>query len=484
MKRKLLIFLIAILGLSFVGCIETSSLETTTNTTTHPTINIDDATYWFMVTNNQDLVGFFDREGNMMIPFQFISALPFAEGTAIVKAEDTSDYGVIDVYGNYILQPIYRIIQYTENGYLYTYDEDHQARLMDLEGNVIDEITGITSYQYLGYEDYYGIKNTFGHYAVYSLSQGLLTEYKYQRLLEYSEGLLLVYDESYDVSYIDTEGNTVLEDSYTGGTSFQNGLASVRIEDLYHLINNSGQQMFSLTSKIPFNFNEDGVSLYREGDLYGTCDLSGNIITQANYEFKYHFYDDYGKQSAMYSVFVDMRNEDEVIFDNTGEVLYRTTDFGIVTREEDYLLLRSKTTDQMQVVDLEGNIILSSDIDTLSIETDPSGFMYIISKRTLYGALHSSIYDMEGNAIISNITGSSPTLNHQLGVVLCNDIYDLSGNLMTELPGVGTYLDGDLVIVHDNEEHFGIYDLSGNVVLPMQYRNIFSIELFQTVYLS
>ncbi|HOO44449.1 MAG TPA: WG repeat-containing protein, partial [Bacillota bacterium] len=195
--KKTTIFIFAFLfGLFLMACNKTTDTESsnvTTNvitsdatseefTTTHAYIDPQETDDWFVVMNDEELCGYFDSTGQMMIPFSFATADPFYEGVA--KVGVNGDYGIINQYGEFVLDAEYSIITYTGyNHLIMAIDDDHQARLFDNEGHVVSEISDVSIYNYLEYQDFFAIKSkTSSLFAIYSLSQGRLTDYLYQRV--------------------------------------------------------------------------------------------------------------------------------------------------------------------------------------------------------------------------------------------------------------------------------------------------------------
>lgn len=457
--------------------ITTTAILTTRNTENLPVITDEEASDWLLVVNDEGLAGYFNKEGNMMIPFSYMMGEVFYKGTAIVSVGQT--YGLIDVYGNYILAPDFNIIQYTYNDYIMAKDIDNKARLYDLDGNIVNEISGINDYKYLNFEDYFAIKNTSSSlYAIYSLSQGLITDYEFQRVESYSDGLFLVTNINNTRKFLNIYGTVILDNDYTYVTSFKNGFASAFINNEYQFINKSGNQVFGLTSDIAFIYNDEGVSLYSKNDLYGICDILGNIIISAIYEIKDDFF-----TTNLSSVFIDPSTSDEFLFDKSGEILFQSTDYEIIDFEGDYILLKSKETDEMRVVDIHGNVVTSTLQDSLSFQKDFSGMLYIIYSYTNnYGTTYYSVLNTEGNILISNIAGKyPPSLDYTQQVIIIDNIYDFSGNLVSELPGDSAFLISDLVVVN-KDDLWGIYDIQGNEILPIQYTYIYFTEFLTLIY--
>ena len=485
--KKTTIFIFAFLfGLFLIACNKTTDTESsnvTTNvitsdatseefTTTHAYIDPQETDDWFVVMNDEELCGYFDNTGQMMIPFSFATADPFYEGVA--KVGVNGDYGIINQYGEFVLDAEYSIITYTGyNHLIMAIDDDHQARLFDNEGHVVSEISDVSIYNYLEYQDFFAIKSkTSSLFAIYSLSQGRLTDYLYQRVGDYSEEKLLVWDFSYNAMFLDTSGEVVLNDGYTDGTGFVDGKANVKIDGVYHLIDTSGDDVFELTSLSAFKFSDEGISLYRVDDKYGLCDDLGNVVVEAVFTPKFSFL-----PITLNSVFIDSTNEDQIVFNETGGILYRTSEYEILSAEGDYLLLSSKTDDEMKVIDSEFNTIVSTTKEELLMQTDNSGNVLIISYRTHYNSTLYTLYDIDGRVIISDIAaGYIPTLDYDQQIIVLGDLYDFSGTLIAELPGDMAYLIGDYIYIIDNDL-YGIYDIEGNEILPPEFLSIYYRDL-------
>ena len=482
--------------LSFIACdndTETTLEGTTitTSITTSITTPISEAITeiqqpgeetWLMVEKANGLSGYVNRNGEVMIPFRYSSVEFFYQGVAIVHVDDNA--GLIDANGEYILEPIYSRITMINSDYISSNDSNGHARLHNYEGTVINDMEDVIEYRYLDYEDYFVVKkNYLNYFAIYSLSTGFVTEYDYRAILPYSEGCFRVVENNnytFKHKYIDTSGNTILDNDYTDATSFENGVSSVLVGDNYHLINISGDYVFDLASEIPFDFNEYGISLYQKDENIGLCNRLGNVVVNAIYSLKYSF----GNiRMDMDTIYVDSTNGDQVIFDETGGILYRTSDYDITTSEGDFILLRSMSDEEVRVVDFDDNIILSTYTERVLFRTDFSGRLYIIvSESYTTNSEMYSIYDDSGNLVISGIPSNfQPTLDYSNQVIIIEDLYDFGGNLIAELPGDDSFLFGDLIIVKD-DGLMGLYDIQGNELLPIVYENIYSLELLVYIF--
>lgn len=477
MKKMIILVTCTLISISFLGCVnnQTTHTITTTDTTTTNTMeetgtttrftgDIEEANGWLIVKNNEDMEGYFDSSGKMMLPFIYHNASPFRDGQAIIST--FSGRGVINVYGETIIEPIYSFVRYVNSDYYEVRDENHFAYLYDHDGHLISDIPDISDYVYLGYEDYFGIhsmksQNNWG-YAVYSLSQGLISDYLFQFIGGYSEGLLWGRNFEYDVVYANTDGEIVLNNNYYFGGYFVDGKTFVMIDNVYYYIDTSGDQVFDLTSEVEFDFNEYGISLFRQNDLYGLCDDLGNIIIDPIFQIKYSFL-----PINFESTFIDSTNGDEILFDESGGILFRTSGYEIV-KGNDFLLLVNQSSGEQRITDLSGNLILSTTTSQLSLISDDAGNVMILS---YYGGYYT-VYNTSGIEICAHVSADyPPTFSNEAQAIIIDDIYDMSGNLVAELPGSYAYMDSGFVVVREGEL-WGLYDAEGNELLPLLYSNI------------
>lgn len=166
-------------------------------------------------SNNRTKVGFIDKNGKIAIPLQFTTVSDFHNGKAIAQDSNTKKYGVIDAKGNYIIEPKYSYISkyFYKSDIVLVKDESRKTGYIDSRGNQI-------------------------------------TEFKYEFGLDFSEGLALVNSKENGYEFITKTGNFAFNLNfkpplnYLGG-GFKGDLAKVRIDKNDAYINKKGEVIFT-----------------------------------------------------------------------------------------------------------------------------------------------------------------------------------------------------------------------------------------------
>ncbi len=152
--------------------------------------NITNQFHYFYVGNYGDLLlafkktfndpyGYIDMKGNVVIEPKFTTGLPFEEGRAVVNVSNDirNKYGLIDKKGNYIIQPVYNDIMILG---------DNRVAV----GMAVDE-----EKPFLG-----------SKYAIANWSGELLTEFLYEHVSSFDEGIASVFNGE-KAFFIDRSGN-------------------------------------------------------------------------------------------------------------------------------------------------------------------------------------------------------------------------------------------------------------------------------------
>ena len=204
--------------------------------------------------------GFIDKQGNLVINFQYDSAYSFSDGIAGVQKN--GKWGCIDKHGNLLID------------YQYTLYGGYQEGLISVQKN-----------GKMGYVDKEG---------------KTVIDFKYDIAKPFSEGLahVFIYTDPQNFTgqgrYIDKMGNTMIIEpkGYTTSGIFKDGLVSI------YNSNKSGIGYMDKQGKIVIDCLYNSVGEFSEGlakvkknDKYGFIDKQGNIIIDFEYDFAESFSD-------------------------------------------------------------------------------------------------------------------------------------------------------------------------------------------------
>ena len=196
------------------------------------------------VVKDKENYGYVDQQGQLVIPLVYSKAAPFSEGRAAVQRDGVCGY--IDPQGNLVVDLQFsKCIDFNE-GRAIVYQGAKRAGLIDAEGNVVIEPS-------------------------------------LDRLLEFTEGRGLMRDERYRFYYI-TDQARVYDGFYEHATRFQYGVAVVRLEGSWGIINQKGIEIIPPKYAEIGNFR-DGYAKVKIRGFNGLSNLRGELIVAPDYEY-------------------------------------------------------------------------------------------------------------------------------------------------------------------------------------------------------
>ncbi len=229
--------------------------------------------------------GYMNRDGRIMIPFQYQSASGFKSGYASVKINNK--YGLIDTLGNFIIEPEYLSLSYFCNGVVIA-KKDEKYGLIDLEEKQIVDYTlgkittlnnglfleqveeGVTLYHIddpdkpmMTYQEINGFNKSLlrfkqnGKWGLMEMNGNIVLENVYDQIGYSKDGLAVVKDEQRKGA-IDAKGNLVFPLEFQDLAILEYSVKAKK-DGQYYLYNKDGE----LTLDQPF------ISIYG----FGPCDL-------------------------------------------------------------------------------------------------------------------------------------------------------------------------------------------------------------------
>jgi hypothetical protein len=174
----------------------------------------------FPVMQNQKY-GYMNREGKVVIPFQFEFAQPFSEGRAqvTVGTGQKARHGFIDPPGAPIIPPrYYRAGSFSEGLAPVAFETKQTAPCFDC-----------TTYDW---KMLWGFIDQSGHLTI---------EAKFRNAREFHEGLAAVQGDSRKWGFIDTSGRLAIPMAFDYASSFSEGLAPAMKGNAWGYIDKAGQ---------------------------------------------------------------------------------------------------------------------------------------------------------------------------------------------------------------------------------------------------
>ena len=223
----------------------------------------------FPIVHN-DLWGYADSTGRVVIPFQFEEAEDFSENLALVRIHDKIAY--INKSGIRLVQPNWNDGETFSNGLAIVEKDDKygiintrgELILSNIYSNIIGPQTGNYSFEK---DSLWGFLNQKAR---------IIVEPIFQEVHMFSEGLAAVKRDG-KFGFIDSAGHEIIPFKFDEVGDFKDGVANVMIDDLYGLIARNG------TLILPVKYNrigsfKNGLCRIMLNDKCGYINKEGKII--------------------------------------------------------------------------------------------------------------------------------------------------------------------------------------------------------------
>lgn len=238
------------------------------------------------LVSKNDLLGYIDKRGDIVIKPKFEWASYFSEGLAAVKEKHTDLIGYIDKSGNYIIKPKFISATIFKEG-----------------------LASVSLRRSWGWPEYcvWGCIDKNGNYII---------KPKFTNSIEFSSGLAparsynflkTMTDDAFMWGYINKNGKYIIKPQYHLVSNFNDGQAFVVQRQSYSelkigLINTYGRftlleecQLKSehhkkLNSVIEYCFS-DGLTIVKIGKKYGFANISGKLVISPIYDYTLGFYE-------------------------------------------------------------------------------------------------------------------------------------------------------------------------------------------------
>ena len=198
------------------------------------------------IARNKDKYGYINVEGQLVIDYQFSKCGDFSEGKAYAQDPQTGRYGYINQQGNWVIQPEFSRCLDFKDGKAVVFQGNKKAGLIDETGK-------------------------------------FMIEPSINQMLIFSEGRGLVMDYSNGFYYITDQAN-IYDGFYEKAGKFENGIAVVKSEGRWGIINQKGIEI------IPPKYDkieefENGYARVRISGFSGLTNLKGELLVQPDYEY-------------------------------------------------------------------------------------------------------------------------------------------------------------------------------------------------------
>ena len=230
--------------------------------------------------------GFADKNGIVVIPCKWTSAMNFSEGLARVK-DDDDKWGFIDKTGKTVIPCKWKSAMDFSEGLALVQDDNYKRGYIDKTGNVVIPC-------------------------------------KWRFAGKFYEGLAYVEDDNYKYGFIDKTGKTVIPCKWKNVDRFYEGLAKVKDDnDKYGFVDKTGKTVIPCKWKYAMDFSEGLASVKDYNNKYGFVDKTGKTVIPCKWEssFDSSSYDGYVFQEGL--AHVKDKNGKWLYINKKGEVIQK-----------------------------------------------------------------------------------------------------------------------------------------------------------------
>ena len=233
--------------------------------------------------------GYINTNGEWIIEPQYESACPFGkDGFAWVEDSMMKLWGRIDKNGNWNIEPKYSDVNvYSDEGiWVLGNPETNLQEIIDISSGkqIIDESFFLVNY--LGEGKFEVEKEKDGKAACINTKGEYITDYDYDLLGDFAEGLAYVEDGE-KCGYINEKGEVVIDFKYDWGGNFSCGLAAVCKDDKYFYIDKEGNTAIELDGISKANtFSKDGYAVVECGNKYGIINTKGEWVLDPQFGYE------------------------------------------------------------------------------------------------------------------------------------------------------------------------------------------------------
>lgn len=247
-----------------------------------------------ILVSRNNLYGYTDLHGNLVIPLQYPLAYPFSENRAAIATIIDSlfvECTYIDTLGNPLLPAVYQLTLPFLNGYAPVRRYDRWG-MIDTTGKEVlttkfESITIASQGLFFAGEE--------NLWSLYDYTFKPLTEEVYFSPAPYVKDNRISVIRNGKYGFLDTKGREIIPCIYDQADVFTLGRARVTLGDKIGIIDTNGHtilpiQYTDLTPKgEKYLFTPDSLALIEKDGLLGYIDLQGNPVTPLIFDQAYQF---------------------------------------------------------------------------------------------------------------------------------------------------------------------------------------------------
>jgi hypothetical protein len=238
---------------------------------------------------HDNLWGYMDGNGKIVIEPQFNMAFEFAEGMAQVMVKDR--WGFIDPSGKFVIQPKFARADRFYEGFARVCIDPNVtefAGYIDKTGTLVIPTEGA---EYLGkFSEGLAPMKLKGKFGFIDRTGKFVIQPKYDVADSFSAGLARVSikkDEKYKWGFIDKTGKERISLQFDDAGNFSEGLACVGVGELFGFINSDGNFVINPKYDYAGDFQEGLAPVHNV--KFGFIDKSGNMVIPQQFEIAHGF---------------------------------------------------------------------------------------------------------------------------------------------------------------------------------------------------
>lgn len=412
MKKRLTIILLIFYIMTFTGCNKVEVLSQTV---------FGDG---LVATYQEQRGGYLNKEGEVVIDFQYDKVYPFFYGVAIIV--DDGLYYLINKNNDKLFTKGYFWIKKDLRENIYWFSENNKIGLMNNKGEKIIE-----------------------------------AKYDMKSLCFFSNGLAAVYLDGY-LGFINSSGKVVIDfdNHYQFKSLYVNGLAQVEKAGKVGFIDNEGNLVIDYQYDSATSFNEYNQSIVKKGDDYQVINKSGKvIIKQANDIF------------LMKNGYLVINEKNQYLYNKDGKII-NTFSYDEIDTSKGYIKAIKN-----EVVEIKDNCF-----KTIYTTTNEKQFDVIISidKKFYVASYHNGDIELNTDGYTYHLLGDQVYQIYKNKVVVIKDkkygVIDLDNNIIIDYQYDFIQLFCDNFILVNNNYKYGVLDFKGHLIIPCEY------QMFNTIY--
>lgn len=267
--------------------------------------------------------------------------------------------------------------------------------------------------------------------------------------------------------YVNKSNKLVIPLKYEDANSFNEGMANVRIGQLWGYINTSGKEVVPLKYDFALEF-KNGFGIVGIADKGRGCvNKNGKLIVPCIYDAIYYFYDKKNQCDSKSRVVCAKLKEECFVFNETGKnILPAGYDFNeqftYFIGKDNIMYFVVVKDNKCGLLNERGEIVISASYDQIEPYDDTR---FSVSDNGKSGLL-----DLSGNIIIPTKYDKISDWGYCYKVTLDNKsgVIDTIGKVL--IPVEFDKIESDLLHYKVYKENmFGYYDLNGKVLMPAEY---------------